>query len=57
MIHRFRSLLLFALYQLCLLTGILLMPVAMVASRVGLPFPFHRVVARVSAAYDRTRGQ
>lgn len=57
MIHRPRSLLLFALYQLCLFAGILLLPVGMLASRVGLPFPFHRVVTRVGTAYDHARGQ
>lgn len=57
MIHRFRSLLLFALYQLCLFAGILLLPVGMLASRAGLPFPFHRVVTRVATAYDHARSQ
>ena len=57
MFRHVRSLLLFALYQCCLLAGILLLPVAVVANRVGLPFPFHRIVGRVGAAYDRAKGR
>jgi hypothetical protein len=53
MLRHLRSLLLFALYQCCLLAGILLLPVGVVASRVGVPFPYHRVVARAEEAYDR----
>jgi hypothetical protein len=53
MFRHLRSLLLFALYQCCLLAGILLLPVGVVASRVGVPFPYHRVVARAEEAYDR----
>ncbi|MFD1515348.1 hypothetical protein [Halomarina rubra] len=55
MFNHVRSLLLFALYQCCLFAGILLMPVAVLASRVGVRFPYHRVVARVGGAYDRAK--
>lgn len=53
MIERLRAITLFALYQLCLFVGILLMPVGLVAKRAGLPFPFHRVVRRLKTAYER----
>lgn len=45
---------LFALYQFSLLVGVLLFPVALAASRVGLRFPFHRVIDRLDAALDAT---
>jgi hypothetical protein len=54
MIRRLRSLLLLALYQTCLFLGILLLPVALLARRVGIPFPFHRIVRRLAEATDRT---
>ncbi|WP_254534682.1 hypothetical protein [Halomarina litorea] len=53
MFPRLRSLLLLALYQSCLFVGILLLPVALVARRVGIPFPFHRVVRRLADATER----
>lgn len=43
---------LFVLYQLALLLGIVLMPVALVARQLGLRLPVHRVVTRVGEAYD-----
>lgn len=45
---------LFALYQLTLLAGIALMPLALVARQVGLPLPVHRLVTRLGDAYDST---
>ncbi|WP_254544401.1 hypothetical protein [Halomarina pelagica] len=54
--ERLRSVTLFALYQAALLTGILMLPLAMVARRVGLPFlPVHRAIARLGDAYERSR--
>lgn len=53
MFARLRSLLLLALYQTCLFVGILLLPVALVARRVGIPVPFHRVVRRLADATGR----
>jgi len=48
--------LVFAMYQFSLLAGIALMPVALVARQVGLPFPIHRVVTRLGEAYERAGG-
>jgi len=53
MLAQLRSFVLLALYQTTLLLGILLLPVALLARRVGVPFPFHRLVRRLGAAYDR----
>jgi hypothetical protein len=40
-----------ALYQLSILLGIALLPVALVARRVGVSLPVGRVVERLGAAY------
>ncbi|WP_226012953.1 hypothetical protein [Halomicrobium salinisoli] len=42
----------FALYQLSVLAGILLLPVALLARRLGLSVPMHRVVRRLEAAHE-----
>jgi hypothetical protein len=42
----------FALYQLTLLVGIALLPVAMVARRAGVVLPVHRPVERLRHAYE-----
>lgn len=42
----------FVLYQLSLLTGIVLLPMAVAMSRVGIELPVHRVVDRFNRAYD-----
>lgn len=44
---------LFALYQLSLLLGIALLPVALLARQVGVSLPIHRVVRRLGDAYQR----
>lgn len=46
----------FALYQLTLALGILLMPVALLARRVGVRLPVDRILEAASAAYDRADG-
>ena len=46
---------LFALYQLSLFAGIFLLPVALVARKLGVPIPAHRVVVRLNEAYERAR--
>ncbi|MFB6083673.1 MAG: hypothetical protein ABEJ94_05460 [Halorientalis sp.] len=51
---RLHSGLLFVLYQLTLVLGIALMPVALVTSRLGFTLPVHRMVDRLGAAYERT---
>jgi hypothetical protein len=42
-----------ALYQLTLLLGIVLLPVAMVTERLGLRLPIDRVVTELGSAYER----
>ncbi|MFB6202295.1 MAG: hypothetical protein ABEI98_09815 [Halorhabdus sp.] len=44
----------FVLYQLSLLVGILLLPIAIGLRRVGLSLPIDRVIERLGNAYDRT---
>jgi len=44
---------LFVLYQVSLLAGILLLPIALLLRRVGVTLPVHRLVARLGTAYDR----
>lgn len=44
----------FALYQLTLFAGILLMPIALVARKAGVTLPMHRAVSRINDAYEET---
>ena len=53
--HALERTTLFALYQLSLLTGLLLLPVALLASRGGLTLPVGRLVERTGRAYAATR--
>ena len=48
--------LVFALYQLSLIAGIALMPVALVARQAGVSLPIHRLVSRLGTAYERAGG-
>ncbi|WP_170178707.1 hypothetical protein [Halapricum salinum] len=48
---------LFALYQLTVLVGIALLPIALVARRAGIPLPIHRLIERLGAAYEASTGQ
>ena len=43
----------FALYQLSLVAGIALLPLALAAEQVGVHVPIGRVVDRLGDAYDR----
>lgn len=43
---------LFALYQTSVVVGILLLPVAIVMARLGVPLPVHRVVDPLGDAYE-----
>lgn len=45
---------LFALYQLSLLVGVLLLPVALAARRLGVTLPLGRLVERLGDAYAET---
>jgi hypothetical protein len=44
----------FALYQLSIVLGIALLPLALAARRVGISLPLGRLVSRLGAAYERT---
>jgi len=54
MVSRLYKTTLFALYQLSLLVGIAVLPVAVVASRTGVELPVHRIITRLGEAYERT---
>ena len=41
------------LYQVTLLVGIVLLPVALVARRIGVGVPYHRFLESLKGAYDR----
>ncbi|WP_436928853.1 hypothetical protein [Halosimplex halobium] len=42
----------FAVYQLTLFAGILLMPLALVMRKAGVTLPVHRAVDRVNETYE-----
>ncbi len=46
---------LLGLYQLSLITGIVLLPFALATRRLGLPLPVHRLVTRLGSAYERAQ--
>ena len=52
MIAQVRRALLYALYQMSLIVGITLLPIALVARRVGIPLPIHRLLIPLRAALD-----
>ncbi|SEQ38694.1 hypothetical protein [Natrinema salaciae] len=52
MISRAYHATLFALYQLCIVIGIVAMPLAIAARQAGLTLPVHRVLANVEEAYE-----
>jgi hypothetical protein len=47
---------LLVLYQLTLLAGIVMLPVAMVARRVGLRLPVHRAIEHLGEKYEQAGG-
>ncbi|GAB7012350.1 hypothetical protein [Halolamina salina] len=49
-----RRVALFALYQLTVLLGIALLPVALFTRRLGVPLPLGRAVDGTKAAYEAT---
>lgn len=55
MISRAYHATLFALYQLCIVVGIVAMPIAMAARQAGLNLPVHRVLANIETAYEATQ--
>lgn len=54
MIESVTRLTVFALYQLTVMFGILLLPVALVARRLGIQLPIGDLIERLDSAYDRT---
>ena len=46
---------LLVLYQLTLIAGIALMPVAMVTDKLGVRLPIHRALRRLGDAYERAQ--
>jgi hypothetical protein len=47
----------FALYQLSIVFGIALLPVALLVRRVGVSLPLGRVIDRLGAAYEGCDGE
>lgn len=54
---RLHRITLFALYQLSVLIGIALLPIALVARRAGIALPIHRAIDRLGNAYEHTTEQ
>ncbi|GAB3664029.1 hypothetical protein GCM10028856_02500 [Halopiger thermotolerans] len=52
MISRVYRATMFALYQLCIVVGILAMPLAIAARQAGLSLPLHRLLENVEDAYE-----
>ena len=52
MISRAYRATLFALYQLCIVIGIVAMPLAIAARQAGVTLPIHRILANVEEAYE-----
>lgn len=57
MIDRAHRATLFALYQLSIALGILLLPIALAANRVGLRLPLHRLVEGLGSRYEAATGR
>jgi hypothetical protein len=55
MAARLHTATIFALYQLTLLAGIVLLPVAMVTERLGVRLPIDRAVTGLKDAYERSQ--
>jgi len=51
--ERFTRITLFALYQLTLIAGIALLPLALVTRQVGFTLPVDRAVTRTKEAYEQ----
>ncbi|ADB60453.1 hypothetical protein HTZ84_08440 [Haloterrigena sp. SYSU A558-1] len=57
MISRVYHATLFALYQLCILIGIVAMPLAIAARQAGVTLPIHRVLANVEDALEARQSE
>lgn len=53
MIHRVRSAALLGIHQFTVAAGIVLFPVALLANRVGLRFPLHRLLGELQSAVEQ----
>lgn len=45
----------FALYQLCIVIGIIAMPLAIAARQMGVNLPVHRLIEVVGGAYENAQ--
>lgn len=54
MIERLQSIVVFALYQLSIAVGIAMLPVALLARRLGLRVPLNRVLDGIEGVYEET---
>ena len=52
MIDRLTKVTLLTVYQMSLMLGIAMVPVAIVARKVGITLPIHRLIKRTESAYD-----
>ena len=55
MIERLYATTLFALYQMSVALGIVMLPVALLTRRIGFTPPIHRVVKRIDRARQRAQ--
>ena len=55
--ERLHRLTLLALYQMTLLAGILLLPVALLTQQMGVRLPIDRAVTSVKQSYERAAGR
>ncbi len=55
MISRVYHATLFALYQLCIALGIVMMPLAIAARQAGIRIPIHKLLETVGTAYENTQ--
>ncbi|AUX07994.1 hypothetical protein AArcSl_0340 [Halalkaliarchaeum desulfuricum] len=54
MIERVRSAVMLAVHQLTVAVGIVLFPIALLANRIGLRFPLHRLLQEVQTVSEET---
>jgi len=45
------------LYHVTLLVGIMLLPVALLARKIGVPLPYHRFLGSLKDAYDQATAE
>ncbi|ELY61963.1 hypothetical protein [Natronolimnohabitans innermongolicus] len=57
MISRVYRATLFGLYQLCIVAGIAMMPLAIAARQAGITLPIHRLLENVEDAYEASQAE